>query len=323
MSDPAVSVVMCVYNGERWLREAIGSVLAHPGADFEFVIVDDGSTDGSPEIIRSYRDERIRVVRQANQGLAAARNTGAREARGRYIAYIDADDVAEPQRLAVQSAFLNAHPDVAAVGCSVRIIDENGRLLLVQRVATGAALCRRRLFHGQFYNYGSSLMIRRDALREVGPFRTFFVQREDVDFMLRLAERFAIDNVPETLYRYRINTAGLTHQDLNVGLYYHEVAYALHRERLAGGNDRLQRGETIAPYQPRPGETPRPSDLRRVLTWLHLGEAELLREVGENWSAAAHLVRAVMCSPTSRGTIQQALRILLSRPAWLDAPAQA
>jgi glycosyltransferase involved in cell wall biosynthesis len=317
--SPPITVVMCVYNGQRWLRAAIDSVLGQTQEQFELIVVDDGSTDGSPEIIRSCVDPRVRVIRQANQGLAAARNTGGRAARGRYVAYLDADDESEPERLRLQSAFLDARPEVAAVGCSVRIIDERGRSLFVQRAPTGADRCRARLFRERFYNYGSSLMIRREPLLRVGFFRTFFVQREDVDFMLRLAERFPIDNVPETLYRYRINTTGLSHRDVRVGLYYQKLAFCLHRERMAAGCDRLQRGEAVAKYRPEGERPPRPSSLRRVLASLHLDEAELLREMGCNWAAAIHVLRACWDTPASRGVLREGLRILTARPEPRDA----
>jgi glycosyltransferase involved in cell wall biosynthesis len=254
------------------------------------------------------------VIRQANQGLAAARNTGAEAARGRYVTYLDADDLAHPHRLSIQAAFLDAHPVVAAVGCSVRVMDENGRSLFLQRAPTGAERCRRRLFRGRFYNYGSALMIRRDAMADVGFFRTFFVQREDEDFMLRLAERYPIDNVPEVLYHYRINTGGLSHGDLNVGLHYNRIAYALHRERMAGGKDRLQRGESVPRFSPRPGQQPLRSNLDRVLVSLHLEEAELLRELGLNWSAVGHALLACFHGRVSRGVLRRAIRILGSRP---------
>ena len=289
---PEISVVLCVYNGERWLREAIDSVLGQTHTDYELVVVDDGSTDSSPEIVRSYDDPRMRMIQHDNRGLAAARNTGAERVRGEFVAYVDADDRCTPERLQSQSAFLRAHHDVAAVGCFVRVIDEDGAELFLQHAPTGRRACRRRLFDGHFYNYGSSLMIRRDTLLAVGGFRTYFRQREDVDFMLRLAERHDIDNVPEVLYEYRINTGGLSHADLRVGFYYRDIAWDLRRERLATGSDRLARGEPIPPFEPHPAEPSVPNDLRRVLSHLHLGEAALLCECGRRRCALGHLARA-------------------------------
>lgn len=310
MNDVAASMVMCVYNGRQFLREAIDSALCQTADHFELIIVDDGSTDDSPRIIASYRDPRIRVIRQDNQGLAAARNTGVKVAHGAYVTFLDADDLAEPERLHVQQAMLDKHQALAAVGSGIQIIDETGRPMFLQGVRTGEQRCRDRLFAGQFYNYGSALMIRREALINVGAFRTFFAQREDVDFMLRLAERYPIDNVPEALYRYRINTAGLSHRGIEVGLYYHEIAYALHRERMATGSDRLQQGVAIRPYEAREDASMCASSRRRVLAGLHMGEAERLREEGHRWLAARHAFRAITTTRPSGAMVRDALHIL-------------
>lgn len=309
-----VSVVMCVHNGETWLRPAVESILGQSLSDFEFIVVDDGSTDGSADILRSYDDPRIRVIHQENRGLAGARNTGTLAATGDYVAYMDADDVSEPRRLEVQCGFLNAHPDTAAVGCSVCIIDEHGRPIFRQTAATGPERCRQRLLNGRFYNYGSALVVRREAVLGVGLFRTFFRQREDQDLMLRLAERGNLDNVEDVLYRYRINPVGLTHHDLRVGAYYRDLAFAFSQERRATGSDRLQRGEAVRPFAPDPRAPAVRSSLRRVLAGLHLGEAELRKECGRPWSAALHVLRALTLDPWRRTTVLHCWKALHERP---------
>src|SRR5512146_251636 len=113
MADPIVSVIMAVYNGQEYLRESVESILAQTFADFELVIVDDGSTDRTPDLLRAYTDARIRVIRTSNQGQALARNCALTAARGRYIAVQDADDVALPGRLAAEVSFLDTHPKIA------------------------------------------------------------------------------------------------------------------------------------------------------------------------------------------------------------------
>ncbi len=309
-----VSVVMCVHNAEPWLREAVASILGQSLSTFEFIVVDDGSTDCSAAILSSYDDPRIRVIHQENRGLAGARNTGTLAATGDYVAYMDADDVSEPRRLEVQCGFLDAHPDTAAVGCSVCIIDKHGRPIFRQTAATGPERCRRRLLSGRFYNYGSALVVRREAVLEVGLFRTFFQQREDQDLMLRLAERANFDNVADVLYRYRINPVGLTHHDLRIGAYYRDLAFAFSQERQATGSDRLQRGEPVRPFAPDPGALAVRSSLRRVLAGLHLGEAELRRECGRPWSAALHVLRALTLDPWRRSTVRGCWKALRERP---------
>ena len=123
---PTVSVVVRVYNAERHLREAVESVLAQTFADFELLAIDDGSNDASVAILESYGDPRIRIVSQPNGGKIAAAQRGLAEARGRYVAILDADDRSAPERFARQVAYLEAHPDVVMVGSALGIIDERG-----------------------------------------------------------------------------------------------------------------------------------------------------------------------------------------------------
>ena len=119
-----VTVLMPVYNGERYLREAIDSILDQSFRDFEFLILDDGSTDGTADIIRSYRDERIRFLANPERlRLSGALNRGMAEARGSFIARMDADDIARPHRLARQLAFLRRNPEVGICGTCSRSSD--------------------------------------------------------------------------------------------------------------------------------------------------------------------------------------------------------
>ena len=130
--SPQVSVVMPVYNGERYLAEAIASILGQTFADFEFIIVDDGSSDGSPEIVREYaqRDSRIlSVFLEKNQGEASARNRGIERASGKYIAAMDSDDISLPDRLRLQLEFLNKNPTIGVLGGNVWVIDQDYKFL--------------------------------------------------------------------------------------------------------------------------------------------------------------------------------------------------
>src|SRR5262249_39912793 len=138
MSSPAVSVVMSVFNGERYLDEAIGSILSQTFRDFEFIVIDDGSTDSTPQIFAGYpkTDPRTVVHRQAHQGIIAALNAGCSLARGGYIARMDADDVALPERLQRQVEYLESCPKVGVVGSSINIIDADGKLVSITTFPT-------------------------------------------------------------------------------------------------------------------------------------------------------------------------------------------
>jgi glycosyltransferase involved in cell wall biosynthesis len=131
MSTPQVTVVLPVYNAEAHLAAAVESVLSQTFADFEVLAINDGSTDGSGAILTRYAaaNPRLRVIDQPNRGLIEVLNRGVREARGRWVARMDADDVCLPRRLERQVAHLAAHPDVALLGGWVATIDEAGRLL--------------------------------------------------------------------------------------------------------------------------------------------------------------------------------------------------
>lgn len=126
---PTVSIITPVYNGERFIRESLDSALAQTYLDWELIAVDDGSTDSTPEILREYTDPRVRIIRQANQGEATARNTGLAQATGKYVAFLDADDLYLPNALADMVEYLEAHPEFDVVLCDGNLCDQNKRIL--------------------------------------------------------------------------------------------------------------------------------------------------------------------------------------------------
>jgi len=130
MVEPKVTVLMPVYNGERYLNEAVDSILGQTFTDFEFLIIDDASTDKTPEILRSYDDPRIRVVtNEENLGLSKSLNKGLALARGEFIARMDADDVSYPYRLQVQHEFMTQHPGAGVIGSWAEYIDRKGEIV--------------------------------------------------------------------------------------------------------------------------------------------------------------------------------------------------
>lgn len=123
LSSPTVSVVLTVYNGESYVDDAVESILSQSFSDFEFIIIDDGSNDGTVVVINQFEDERIRLFQQENQGRANSLNKGLRAAKGEYVAIIDDDDIAHSKRLESQVEFLDSHPDVSAVGSWFKVVD--------------------------------------------------------------------------------------------------------------------------------------------------------------------------------------------------------
>src|SRR5262245_27130869 len=135
MTTPIVSVVMSVLNGEPFLREAVESILGQTFGDFEFIVIDDGSTDASADILDSYQrnDARVRVYHQENKGLVESLNRGCGLARGKYIARMDADDIATKERLMWQVEFVEKHPEVGVVGGAIEVINASGKSSVTHR----------------------------------------------------------------------------------------------------------------------------------------------------------------------------------------------
>jgi glycosyltransferase involved in cell wall biosynthesis len=205
-SVPTVSVLMPVYNTRRYLAEAVDSILAQTYRDFEFIAVDDGSTDGSGDLLRERAagDARLKVISRPNTGIVGALSDGLAAARGKYIARMDGDDVAKPQRFEKQVRFLDEHPEVVVVGAWVETIDPFGIVFGYDKRPTEHADIDAGLLAGR----GGSIvhpaaMIRRDAIDRIGGYRRPYQDSEDLDLWLRLAEIGKVANLPEVLLSYR------------------------------------------------------------------------------------------------------------------------
>ena len=230
---------MPVFNGASHLAEAVESVLAQTLAQLELVIVDDGSDDGSAAIIERFAraDARVRALTlETNLGISAALNHGWRLARSPYLARLDADDVALPDRLARQLEFLDAHPSVACVGGAAIVIDDAGRPLSITRFPTANRAIQAQLLKRNCFAH-PSVTLRRSALEQVGGYR--FDQIEDYDLWLRLSERFELANQHEPAILYRLQSRPLSldalEQGIRRGLAVRDAAIA----RRAGGTDPL------------------------------------------------------------------------------------
>ncbi len=204
-APPKVTVVIPVYNREKYIGEAIESILAQTFTDFELLVIDDGSADGSREVVRSYPDPRIRFsLHRGNLGVAKTRNDGIRWARGEYLAFLDSDDVAYPDRLARQVAFLDGHPDHGAVGAWVDWLDVAGRALgrTKRKIVAPEDIAAQRLFRSGIEN--SASMARTAILREYGHDERYDIG-EDFDLWARIAADHKLANLPRVLVRRRMH----------------------------------------------------------------------------------------------------------------------
>lgn len=204
MSVAEVTVLMPVRNGAQFLEPAIRSILAQGLRDFEFIICDDGSIDDTPHILARFagRDSRIRVITLPSSGLVAALNIGIQEARTTWVARMDADDVAWPDRLAVQLAAAAAHPEAAAIGSAWRIIDQSGRPREIIHPPSSPAAIAERLLERNCLAH-PTMLLNRAAVIDAGSYRAAFRQAEDYDLWLRLSERSPLYAVQRPLLDYR------------------------------------------------------------------------------------------------------------------------
>ncbi len=212
MSNPVVSVLMPVYNSENFLKEAIESILKQTYKRFEFLILDDGSTDQSSKIIEEYcqLDKRIKFFKSdVNQGLVIQLNRGLEIANGMYIARMDSDDIADKYRLEHQLYYLQQNPNIAVVGSSVEIIDDFGKPLSYNRRAEDY----RTLYWRSFFSNPLShptVMFRKSVLKEVGGYNSKTFPVEDLALWLEMLKLFEIANINKPLLRYRIHNKSVS-----------------------------------------------------------------------------------------------------------------
>jgi|Deesub1362A_J573_1020465.scaffolds.fasta_scaffold00600_5 glycosyltransferase involved in cell wall biosynthesis len=212
MKNPTVSVIMSVYNGEKYLRQAIESILNQTFSDFEFIIVDDGSTDKTPEILKDYakKDLRLKIVKNRKRiGLTKSLNEAIKQAKGKYIARQDADDISLPERLEKQITFLEKNPSYGAVGTSAAIIDKNGRIIKKAMVPKSWLVIKQILKFGNCFVHGSMMFKKQDYIK-AGGYRTPFALAQDFDLWLRMSKIKKMKNLRECLYLWRKTESGLS-----------------------------------------------------------------------------------------------------------------
>ena len=281
---------MSVHNGMPFVRQAVDSILQQSFDRFEFIIVDDASSDETPECLRSLRDSRVKVVSLAeNIGLTAALNRGLSFAKGEFIARQDADDYSHPRRLENQAAYLRSHVSCALVGAQARLIDQDGRSLGKKSFPMGHHGIRfTHLFDNAFAH--SAVMFRSAVLNEFAGYDEEWRVSQDYELWSRLSDRFTVANLPERLVTLRVREGSITkthaHTDLirRVQAAHYERLFgelaseadldliALLRSRVVPERLREFHGlltELVGSYERRiPGAT-KTSDFRRMLALLH------------------------------------------------------
>lgn len=238
LCNPVITVLMSVYNAEPYLEQAVLSIRNQSYRDFEFLIINDGSLDGSATILEKHAraDKRIRLIHQENRGLIAALNRGVREAKGQLIARMDSDDIALRERLKVQLERMQADSSLALIGGHVQLINELGQVGEIIRFPVGDEAVRKSLYYGSPVAH-PSVMMRRNLVLEVGGYREFYRHCEDYDLWLRLSEKANIDNVEEVVLQYRRHGDSVSvgnRETQTVGTFLSQAAWLI---RQAGAED--------------------------------------------------------------------------------------
>jgi len=207
---PKITVLMPAYNAAKYIGEAIASVLGQTFADFELVIVNDGSTDDTLAVINTLNDSRIIVISQPNQGVASALNTGLQHSRARYIARFDADDICHPQRLEKQYCFLQNNPDYILVGSDADYILENGDFLFHFKCIahTHEQIIHKLYFYCPFVH--PTVMYRKENICRAGGYPADAHNFEDYLLWTAIARAGKLYNIAEPLIKYRLNSTSVT-----------------------------------------------------------------------------------------------------------------
>ena len=231
--NPLVSVIMPAYNASRYVGDAVESVLAQTYRNFEYIIIDDGSTDGTTQILQrlAHKDPRIRLVSRPNTGYAVALNEALGLAQGPFIARMDADDICLPERFQKEVDYLNAHPECVLVGTRVMLIDPDGAPLWeMEGIEIEHDQIEKQLLVCGWSIVHPAVMMRRDVVDRIGGYKPEFVPVEDHDLFLRLAEVGKLANLPEVLFKYRKHSASavttLAHRRVNAMQTLLEAAWA-------------------------------------------------------------------------------------------------
>ncbi|MGY3054255.1 glycosyltransferase involved in cell wall biosynthesis [Pedobacter sp. UYEF25] len=201
INKPVVTVLMAVLNGEKYIENAINSILTQSFTNFELLIINDGSKDKTVEIVENFVDPRIRLISNIkNEGLFFTRNYGVKEAKGKYVAILDSDDVATFNRLKIQVAFMIANPNIALCGGQACFINDNDIKTGASDYVVGNDLSHQLVIHNIFIN--STLMIRKSAIVEVGGYRDRS-PAEDYDLSFRISLKYKVANLNNVFVNYR------------------------------------------------------------------------------------------------------------------------
>jgi glycosyltransferase involved in cell wall biosynthesis len=314
---PAVTIIIPVRNGAAYLPASVASIQSQDFPLFELLVIDDGSTDATPALLASFAavDSRIRILRQPPQGIVAALNAGIAAARAPYLARLDADDLARPDRLRRQLAFMEAHPETGLLGTWAEVIDGEGRAVgRLTPPADPAALARVLARTNPFVH--SSVMMRTALVRRLGGYRAAFRSAEDYDLWLRMAEAGSIANLADDLVQYRRHAASQSQRDAVRQEFSVRLALRSAAARRRGAADPAAALTAPPDWWAKDAETALPADDVGLYRFLDARPHEAHRHV------RAVTARLFRLSHVERRLAQQRLRVMLREtplPVWRHA----
>lgn len=289
MSDTGrmmVSVLMPMRNAEAYVAAALRSVLAQQSVQLEIIVIDDGSVDGSAEIVRqiALEDPRVRMLRGPCRGIAAAFNVGLADAGGEVIARCDADDLYPPGRLARQVEWLRKSPDFGAVCGGFGTISRRGLPIADMDTGRGAQEITHELRAGTARTSFCTFAVRADVMHKLGGCRDFFLTGEDIDLQLRIGECCRVWYEPTGCYQYRLHDSSITHsQGKPLQLFFEASARRFQQQRLSGRLDDLQLN-LVPPLPAAADARPAPSSMQIQglllwTAWEQHGSGQKLRSI--------------------------------------------
>lgn len=216
MKKPLVSVVVPVFNAERIIKKSIESILSQTLKDFELIIVNDASIDKTSEIVSSYakKDKRIRLINNDhNLKIAHSLNIGVSSTKAEFVARMDADDIALPQRLETQYLFLKTHPKVAIVGTNISIVDENEKTIWKREYPTQSKDLKKIMLRYSPFAH-PTVMFRKKIFQKFGGYDPQMIPCEDIDFWFKVGAKYDFGNIPKALLKYSLSSASGSHYNL-------------------------------------------------------------------------------------------------------------
>ena len=238
---PKVSVIMPVFNGDQYLSESINSILEQSLEDLEFIIINDGSTDNTSRILRSFKDKRIRLVERKHQGISPSLNEAIHLSKSKYIARMDADDIAMKDRLQLQYDFIESHSDVDILGGQAEVIDGTGKTICKTKNPLSWQNISKHIKYASPLGH-PTYFVRNEVYDLTKGYRVLLPRVQDYDFLLRAFEMGCVmRNLPDIVIKYRQSPGGMSSSNFERTIYFATAAQKMHKLRVHGkqGEDKI------------------------------------------------------------------------------------